>query len=419
MRDLLLAFLATAFLLPLPAAAAPSRDSDGRLADLRLYNEAAVDDGLVFLFSEGAGWSATDEEDARAVAAAGYAVVGLDGAATLARAQAAEQGECIYLVSDIEALSKALRRRAGAASYHSPVLAGRGLGGLLAEVALAQAPAATVAGAAAIAPDAALPGRLPFCPGARAERRDAGFGYALQADLPGWLDARADAGGGLVAAIQEGQAGRDGDGPLSDLPLVALPSQGRPRALAVVFSGDGGWRDLDKQIAEILAKRGVAAVGWDSLRYFWSEKTPATVAADLSRVLRHYRKAWAVDRVLLIGYSFGADILPAVIADLPATDRSAVVQVSLLGLGPSAHFKIEVEGWLGIDAAGGSPIEPALDRLAPGRVQCFMGREEEDSLCRNRYFDSAERIVTDGGHHFDGDYEALAARILAGLDKRG
>lgn len=27
-------------------------------------------------------------------------------------------------------------------------------------------------------------------------------------------------------------------------------------------------------------------------------------------------------------------------------------------------------------------------------------------------------IRTDGGHHFDGDYEALAQKITAGLDRR-
>jgi type IV secretory pathway VirJ component len=29
-----------------------------------------------------------------------------------------------------------------------------------------------------------------------------------------------------------------------------------------------------------------------------------------------------------------------------------------------------------------------------------------------------ESIAIDGGHHFDGDYEALAERIVAGLKRR-
>jgi type IV secretory pathway VirJ component len=51
-------------------------------------------------------------------------------------------------------------------------------------------------------------------------------------------------------------------------------------------------------------------------------------------------------------------------------------------------------------------------------VQCFYGEEEPESLCPDPLFDRAERIRTRGGHHFDGDYEALAGRILEGAGRR-
>ena len=49
--------------------------------------------------------------------------------------------------------------------------------------------------------------------------------------------------------------------------------------MAVIYSGDGGWRDIDKDIAGALQEKGIPVVGVDSLRYFWSEKTPDQVAA--------------------------------------------------------------------------------------------------------------------------------------------
>ncbi len=60
--------------------------------------------------------------------------------------------------------------------------------------------------------------------------------------------------------------------------------------MAVFYSGDGGWRDLDKQISGVLAEHGIATVGVDSLRYFWEEKAPEQVADDLAAILRHYRE---------------------------------------------------------------------------------------------------------------------------------
>jgi len=56
--------------------------------------------------------------------------------------------------------------------------------------------------------------------------------------------------------------------------------------------------------------------------------------------------------------------------------------------------------------------------LAPRRLQCFYGEEEEDTLCRDPQLAAAEVIRTKGGHHFDEDYVALARRILDGARRR-
>ncbi|MGH7287417.1 MAG: AcvB/VirJ family lysyl-phosphatidylglycerol hydrolase [Myxococcota bacterium] len=174
----------------------------------------------------------------------------------------------------------------------------------------------------------------------------------------------------------------------------------------------------DKQIGEYLAAHGTATVGVDSLRYFWAEKTPAQVAQDLSRILSHYHDAWGSREILLVGYSFGAGILPAALNRLSESERASVVQVSLLGLEPRAPFEIAVEGWIGGSPEGSLEVLPELQRIELSRLQCFYGEEEEQTLCRDPALAGAEIIRTEGGHHFDGDYEALAERILAGAERR-
>ena len=64
------------------------------------------------------------------------------------------------------------------------------------------------------------------------------------------------------------------------------------------------------------------------------------------------------------------------------------------------------------------PVLPEIAQLDPGLVQCFYGADEAESACRAPEFDRAERIETAGGHHFDGDYAALAERIMAGARRR-
>ena len=225
----------------------------------------------------------------------------------------------------------------------------------------------------------------------------------------------------LLAALWLGgahaPASRTREGPPGGPALVELP--GRPGADTLVFlySGDGGWRDLDRQIAEQMAAQGRPVVGIDSLRYFWHRRGPEEGAADLAGWMRHYREAWGVRRFALIGYSFGADVLPAFYNRLGADDQAAVDAVALLALARSGSFEIEVQGWLGQDgheAATG----PELLRLPAAKVLCVYGAEERaDSGCTLPGA-PGERLETAGGHHFDGDYPALGRRLMQAIDTR-
>jgi type IV secretory pathway VirJ component len=209
-----------------------------------------------------------------------------------------------------------------------------------------------------------------------------------------------------------------GAGRLAAIPLVELPVTGSPETLAIVYSGDGGWRDLDKTIAENFQAHGVPTIGVDSLRYFWSRKTPAETASDLALMIETFSKSWNTKNVILIGYSFGADILPETYNMLPAAAKAPIRQISLLGFAAEGEFEISVEGWLGGSGGNARPVLPQIERIDPKLLQCFEGSDEDDSECPKLKTLGAETVTTEGGHHFDGDYDALAAKILDGLKRR-
>jgi type IV secretory pathway VirJ component len=92
----------------------------------------------------------------------------------------------------------------------------------------------------------------------------------------------------------------------------------------------------------------------------------------------------------------------------------------LLGLVKLAPFEFHVTEWLGVGGdRGARPVLPEIEKLNPALVQCFYGAEEDDTVCTAPEFDRAERIETGGGHHFDGDYAALAEKIMEGARRRG
>jgi len=419
----------------------------GRVELVRPKAEGPPDD-LVYLFSGMEGDSAALRRTARKLAEDNSAVVVVDLPSYLHGLAASDDG-CHYVIAEIEDLAHQLERELGFAGYRSPVLAGIDAGGTLAYAALAQSPAATVGGAGAVDPTPSLHTRVALCEGAPAHpARGGGFAYGPAADLPNRLRiatsgppspelraiaaaspraelvaaAPGDVAAKIAAALDPllGGEGAEGDvaGALPDLPLIDIPAVKPTRLFAVIWSGDGGWRDLDKTIGEILAQRGVPVVGVDCLRYFWNKREPDQVASDLARILAAARAAWKTPDAVVIGYSFGADVLPFAVNRLPPAERSRVVLQSLLGLEANAPFEIEVTGWLGQTDEEAPLVLPELQRFGFSRLQCVYGEEEEDSLCRAPELAKAEILRVAGGHHFDEDYEKLADTILASAQRR-
>jgi type IV secretory pathway VirJ component len=199
---------------------------------------------------------------------------------------------------------------------------------------------------------------------------------------------------------------------LDGLPIVEVPAAQRGDTLAIFLSGDGGWAGLDKEVAAHLADHGVAVVGLDSLRYFWSARTPSGVADDLVRIADHYRQRWQRPRLLLIGFSQGADVLPASINQMTPAMRSRIALVALMSLGRRAEFEFHVSNWLG-SSDQGLPIAPEVARLPQDRTLCLYGLKDADALCPGLPPGGIRVLPLPGDHHFDGDHERLAREILA------
>ena len=189
------------------------------------------------------------------------------------------------------------------------------------------------------------------------------------------------------------------------------------KQVVLMLSGDGGWRDLDKDVAGDMAKSGgYPVVGIDTLRYYWEHKSPEQTATDLSELMAHYRQKWGAKHFVLAGYSFGADVLPAIYNRLPEEDKARVDGIILLAFARSGSFEIAVEGWLGAsgkEAATG----PEMAKLPADKVFCVYGVEEKDESGCTEATAPGQKQQLPGGHHFDEDYPALAKRLIAVIDK--
>ncbi len=434
----------------------------GRLGPVSVYRRTAHPAHVVLQLSGRRGWTARDTALAQALASTDTLVLGVNVRYYLGRM---EHAQCAYPAGDLEALSQYMQKRLRFPTYIRPVLAGRDLGATVAYGILAQAPIGTFRGAVGFdfCPQHRLP--LPLCRGAGwpMKRNPRGSGYFVQAgrltapwavlnstankscpvaSAAGFVaqvpsaqltvihaqpgeSTQSDASLALVrqAFLQLAQARAPAIGqprPVTDLPLIEVPATvPANNSLVVMVSGDGGWAGLDREVAAALAARGYSVVGLNSLRYFLTRHTPDEAGRDLARILNYYLPQWNKQRVLLIGYSRGADVLPFMASRLPPALRSRVDLIALLGLGRHVDFEFHLSDWLpvaGKEHSTALPIFPEIQALHGGRhVLCIYGQDEEHSLCRRFTPPLGQTLVLKGGHHFEGAYAHLASVIIDAL----
>ncbi|MBM7050214.1 AcvB/VirJ family lysyl-phosphatidylglycerol hydrolase [Rhizobium lusitanum] len=408
----------------------------------------------VVLISDTTGWGDKEKAVADKLVANGSLVIGIDYPSFLAslnKYDVSQNDGCIYMVSDLESLSQQVQRSFADSTYQLPIIAGVGAGGAMALTIAAQTPDATVAGTLAVDPAAGIglkqelctpaekktdgdmvsfglqEGALPnpilvtFTPNAPKDGRD--HVEEIQKDHPevqttdSGID---DTYATLEASLADLMKSIDSAKSPLGLPVDVMETTPTEDTLAIVYSGDGGWRDIDKEVGSYLQDQGIPVVGVDSLHYFWSERDPQQTADDLARMIQFYTKRFKVKHVVLIGYSFGADVLPASYNRLKQPDKDKIVQMSLLSLSQKVDYVISVMGWLGAssEGKGGDPIND-LKSINPKMVQCVYGKDDDEDVgCPLLKGTGAEVIAMDGGHHFDDDYEALANHIINGLKSR-
>ena len=439
------------------AAAEPPPIAHGLFTDVHVYRPADAARQFVMLVTDDVAPTARETQALRAMVDAG-AMVATVPFAPFYRKLAAQDGKCTYGPGAFENLSRHLQAFEHLPGYLLPMLAGVGDEAPYVYSVLAQAPAGTFAAGLSLGFCPRLALKVPPCAtNALRAQAPAASGVVdlappAAAFASPWIAVQDDAQAAcspatarafvqhvpraeFVALPANGSAADAmaafdrayrklavpqvalGAPPaqLADLPIVELPVAGPGTRFAVLLSGDGGWAGIDKSLGTALAAQGVPVAGFDSLRYFWSARTPDELAADLDRVIRYYAARWGRGDVLLVGYSQGADVLPFALNRLPPATRASVRLTALLGPGQKASFEFHLTNWIG--PSGDLPIAPEALKLSAASTLCIYGLEEKDSLCPELAPDHARAMPLAGGHHFGGEYGVLAARILDAMPR--
>ena len=201
---------------------------------------------------------------------------------------------------------------------------------------------------------------------------------------------------------------------VSGIPLIEVSAPRQSNRFAVMITGDGGWRRVDRKVTDKLRAAGIPIVGFIASTYFRTERTPDESACALERVVRTYKLRWHKNKVILIGYSRGADALPFMVSRLPDDVRASVALIALLGLEPWIDFKYDppwtVAHYLRREKQ--YAVLPEMQKLRGDNVLCVYGDKEKDTLCKQLDPKVFKIAGEPGGHHFAGRYADVGEMIL-------
>ncbi len=430
----------------------------GRFGDVTVYPPSGAPRDVVLFFSGDGGWNLGVVEMAEQLRHAGALVAGVDLPHYFAQLNAS-RASCENLGGEFERLSKLVQQRAGVMDYRYPVLVGYSSGATLVYAALIQTPKGIFAGGLSLGfcpdlelakplckgaglaatkskqhvgidllPAQAMPARWialhgdkdQVCDVAAVERFVAGSQGAELVRLPkvghgfsvpaNWLPQFQAAFGEIARAAQQDRQAPESPA-LKDLPLVEVPaSAGSSDEFVVLITGDGGYAGMDQDLAAGFAARGRPTVVLNSLEYFWTARTPEHLAADLERIVLHYASHWRKSKAVLVGYSMGADVLPFALNRLPSSTRARVASAAMIGIASSAVFEFRVANWL--HDPKGVPTSPELARLRGIPLTCVYSAEEKGSVCPSLPADRFRLVKLPGGHHFNGDSQAVVRAVL-------
>ncbi len=198
-----------------------------------------------------------------------------------------------------------------------------------------------------------------------------------------------------------------------------IPDHYRPRPhgpVAILWSGDMGFRvGMGPKIADRLVRDGIPVIGVNSLAYFNHRRTPQEAEELLERSIGEARKVNPQARFLLVGQSYGADMLQVALAGLPPAKRKAVGQIVLVVPGATVAFRASPTEIFTF-AIQEAPALPTARLLGWAPTLCIGGREEASSLCPLLHQRGVRTVLLPGGHPLrrdDGAVYAVLRRAMA------
>jgi type IV secretory pathway VirJ component len=204
--------------------------------------------------------------------------------------------------------------------------------------------------------------------------------------------------------------------PVHVYPAIGVRSSAAPSVAVINFSGDMGLRFLlGASTSRGLTQHGIPVVGITTPALFARSRTRDELDAIVADGIRTALARTGAKRVVVMGQSYGADIVQTGLADLPPSLRARVAAIVLILPGNTVFYRADPSGLLYDHGTPDSMGAATGNRLTWAPLTCIYGLEETDSLCPLLTIPNARKVGMPGGHNIRHDADGLLAHVLAAI----
>lgn len=181
--------------------------------------------------------------------------------------------------------------------------------------------------------------------------------------------------------------------------------------LIFYLSGDAGFNTFSKKLSNQIFERNYDITALDSKTYFWTAKTPRQTTKDITNYLKTTLKTRKNQKIVLLGYSFGADVLAFIVNRLPPEIHQKLVAVIFLDPSKTADFEVSLQGMLFDKARGDYEVLPEINKMKVPKtliIRSNIGLQFPANKITVPNF-TVEHLA--GNHRFNYEYGKLADLI--------
>ncbi len=200
-----------------------------------------------------------------------------------------------------------------------------------------------------------------------------------------------------------------------NLPVKEWAATTHDKPVIFYISGDGGFNKFSTGLCQSLNKKGYDVYALNARSYFDDKKTPEQTTNDIRNYLIKKLAGRKSRKVVLIGYSFGADVLPFILNRLPKNVLDVPVSFIMASSG-STDFEIHWSDIFGGNTKRDMDVVTEINKLNDDNIVIINGSDEHELALNKISLKKYTHEVLPGGHHFDGDTEEITNVILSHIN---